>query len=102
MIEEIVNKQREYFYSGATLPLEVRKANLRKIKDLLIKYQDKFYVAFELDYNKGKFDVLSTEILLVLDEIEYHIKHLNKEAKPKKVRTSLFNFPSKGYLLNEP
>lgn len=33
-IKEIVQKQRSYFYTGATLPVEKRLDALKKIKDL--------------------------------------------------------------------
>ncbi|MCH4228676.1 MAG: aldehyde dehydrogenase family protein [Bacilli bacterium] len=102
MIKDIVDRQREYFYTGVTLPLENRKKNLIRIKELLYKYRTRFNEAFLLDYNKCEFDVLSTEFYLVLEECDYHIKHLYKETKAKKVRTSIVNFPSKGYLLQEP
>ena len=70
MIKDIVDRQREYFYTGVTLPLENRKKNLIRIKELLYKYRTRFNEAFLLDYNKCEFDVLSTEFYLVLEECE--------------------------------
>ncbi len=67
-----------------------------------MKYKDKFIEAFILDFNKNEFDVLSTEFFLVLDECRYMIKNLKRLSKPKRVKTSIVNFPSKGYLLSEP
>jgi len=101
-IIETVKNQRAYFNSGATLPLSARKASLRRIKDLLLEYRGKFVEAFKDDYNKCEFDVLATEFTLVLKECDYQIKHLGRLAKPKRARTSILNFPSKGYLLEEP
>lgn len=102
MTKEMVEAQRAYFASGATWPLEERRKNLEKIYDLLLKYKDKFVAAFREDYNKCEFDVLATEFTLVLQECRFQIKHLKKLAKPKRVPTSIFNFPSKGYLMQEP
>jgi aldehyde dehydrogenase (NAD+) len=102
MIEEMVKNQHTYFASGSTQPLETRKENLEKIRTLLLKYRPAFNEAFKKDYNKCEFDVLTTEFYLVLAECEYQIKHLKKQCKPKRVTTSLFNFPSKGFLLQEP
>lgn len=101
-IVSTVATMRSYFASGATLPLAERKKNLLKIRGLLLKYRERFDEAFKADYNKGEFDVLTTEFLLVLSECDYQIRHLKCLAKPRRVRTSLFNFPSKGYLLQEP
>ncbi len=102
MTKEMVEAQRAYFASGATWPLEERRKNLEKIYDLLLKYKDKFVAAFREDYNKCEFDVLATEFTLVLQECRFQIKHLKRLAKPKRVPTSIFNFPSKGYLMQEP
>ena len=37
-IKEIVQKQRSYFYTGATLPVEKRLDALKKIKTCIQKY----------------------------------------------------------------
>lgn len=101
-IEKIVLNQRTYFKTGLTLPLENRKNSLEKIHELLLKYRKRFNEAFMLDYNKSEFDVLSTEYFLLLEDCKFQIKNLKKFTKPKRVRTSILNFPSKGYLLQEP
>lgn len=101
-IEGIVARQREYFASRKTLSLETRKANLEKIEQLLLKYRLRFEEAFKNDFNKCPFDVLSTEFFMVLEECRYMKKHLRKLAKVRKVRTSAVNFPSKGYIYQEP
>jgi aldehyde dehydrogenase (NAD+) len=102
MIAELVKTQRDYFNSGATWPLQARKDTLKAIKSLLLKYRKRFDEAFLADFNKGEFDVLSTEYYLVLEECDYQIKHLKSFAKPRRVSTSIVNFPSQGYLLQEP
>jgi aldehyde dehydrogenase (NAD+) len=102
MIAELVKAQRDYFVSGKTWSYASRRDALEKIYRLLLKYRKRFDDAFKADFNKGEFDVLSTEYYLVLEECQYHIKHLKKEMKPKRVSTSIVNFPSHGYLLQEP
>ena len=101
-IKEIVENQRKYFNDGKTLSIKSRIEVLKKLEKLIIKYTPKFLTAFKSDLNKSEFDVLTTEIYLVLDECRYKIKNIKKLTKPKKVRTSITNFPSKGYLLQEP
>jgi aldehyde dehydrogenase (NAD+) len=102
MIAELVKAQRDYFVSGKTWSYASRRDALEKIYRLLLKYRKRFDDAFKADFNKGEFDVLSTEYYLVLEECQYHMKHLKKEMKPKRVSTSIVNFPSHGYLLQEP
>lgn len=101
-IHDIVTSQREYFYTGETLSIDTRIANLKKMRDLLYKYRIELNKAFMDDYNKGEMDVISTEFYMTVQEIDYMLKHLKKLSKPRKVRTSLVNFPSKGYLYQEP
>lgn len=102
MIKELLDKQREYFASGVTWDLDERKRNLKEIRRLIVKYRPKFDEAFKADYNKCEFDVLSTEVFLVLQECDYQIKHLKHMSKAKRVSTSIMNFPSHGYLMQEP
>lgn len=101
-IKETVDFQREYFYSGKTLDINVRRNNLRKLRTLMYKYRLQLNQAFITDYNKSEFDVLGTEFYITIAEIDFMIKHMKKLAKPKKVSTSIVNIPSKGYLLQEP
>ena len=101
-IKELVSLQREYFYKKETYDVNFRLKVLKEIKELLFKYKDRFIEAFKEDYNKCEFDVISTEFGLVIQEINYMLKHLRKLSKPKRVKTSIVNFPSKGYLVQEP
>lgn len=101
-IADIVKNQKEYYLSGQTLPIEGRKKALIKIRDLLYANREKIDKAFKDDYNKGEMDVTSTEFFMVISEINYLLKHLKKLAKLRRVRPSIANFPSKGYIMPEP
>ncbi len=101
-IEEIVKNQREFYYSGETMSIEYRKAALIKIRTLLYEHREEINAAFKADYNKCEMDVTSTEFYIVIDEINFLLKHLKKLTKIKKVRPSIANFPGKGYLIQEP
>lgn len=102
MIENIINKQRAYFNSGVTLDYNVRINALKQLKSELIKNKDFIIEAFIKDFNKQEFDVIATEFAMVLMEIDYMLKHLKKLMKPVRKKTHIFNFPSKGYIYNEP
>jgi len=101
-MERILEKQREFFKTGKTLDVNFRIASLKKMKDSILNNLEELVEAFKTDYNKCEFDVYSTEVGLVIKEINYFIKHAKKLSKAKRVRTSIINMPSKGYIYNEP
>lgn len=98
----MLDKQKEYFKSGETLDVNFRINSLRMLKLSILDNLNELVYAFKKDYNKCEFDVYSTEIGLVINEINYFIKRLKRLAKCKKVRTSLINIPSRGYIISEP
>lgn len=98
----MLDKQRAYFKSGKTLDIKFRINSLKILKESILNNLDELVKAFKEDYNKCEFDVYSTEVGLVIKEINYFIKHLKRLAKAKKVRTSLINIPSCGYRVSEP
>jgi len=102
MIEEIVQKQRDYYFEGHTRSLQVRRDTLKKLRKVLLDMHDEIYKAFMLDFNKCEFDVISTEYSLVIQEIDYMLRHLRWFMKPKRVATSLVNVISSGYIYKEP
>lgn len=102
MIKNIIEKQREYFLSGNTLNINKRIDTLKKLKEEIFNHYDMIIEAFNKDFNKCEFDVVTTEISMVISEIDYFIKNLKKLSKPKKVKGNLINFPSKGYIIPEP
>lgn len=112
-IEEIITAQRNYFLFGddenkktyttnKRFTLKQIKSNLVKLKKSILENLGDLEAAFKADYNKCKFDVYANEVGLVLNEIKYMIKHLRSLSKNKRVATSIINFPSKGYIVNEP
>lgn len=102
MIEEIVHKQREYYFEGHTRSLSFRREVLKKLRKVLLDMHQEIYDAFKLDYNKCEFDVISTEYSLVIQEIDFMLHHLKKFMRPKRVSTSLVNIISSGYIYKEP
>lgn len=101
-IQEIIQKQRDFFNTKKTFDISFRIKILNQLKFLIKKYQNELVGAFKIDFNKCEFDVLSTEFNLVIEEIEYMIKSINKLTEVKRVKTSIVNFPSKGYIYKEP
>ena len=101
-INNIVQKQREYFLSNETKSIDFRLKQLKKLKHAVEKYSDDIYDALWRDLHKCKEEAFLTEINIVLNEINNHIKNLKKWAKPKKVKTPVYLMPSKSFVMYEP
>jgi len=99
---DILKKQREFFKTNSTLDVNFRLTQLKRLKAQIKIYYEQICEAFVKDLNKHEYDVVSTELGLVMEELNYMIKHLKHLAKPKRVRTSIINFPSKGYKVYQP
>ncbi|HSE42694.1 MAG TPA: aldehyde dehydrogenase [Acidobacteriota bacterium] len=101
-IAEAVRKQREYFDTGATRPIDFRLEQLRKLKQAVKSNEQEILDALNADLGKAPFEAYETEIGIVYDEVNFALKHLRSWTKPKKVRTPLQNLPSRSYILFEP
>ena len=101
-VSQIVLRQREYFLTNETRSIDFRLKQLKKLKQAVEKYSDDIYEALWKDLNKCKEEAFLTELSIVINEINDHIKHLKKWAKPKKVKTPLYLMPSKSYVMYEP
>lgn len=101
-LEKIVAKQRNFFATNKTLDVSFRLLQLKRLKLQIKAYYDQICAAFRADLNKQEFDVVLTELGLVMNEINFMIANLSALAKPKRARTSFANFPSKAYVLHDP
>ena len=102
IIIKSINEQREFFRSNKTKCIEFRLKQLSKLKKLILDRKSDIEVALWEDLRKSAEEVYLTEISVVLQEIDYHMKHLRKWAKPQKVGTPLFLMPSKSSIVCEP
>lgn len=101
-IKEIVNRQREYFGTGATKPVDFRLEKLRALKQVIRAYEEKIEAALWEDLHKSAYESYLTEISIVLQELEDHIRHLRRWARPLKVSTPLHLFGGKSRIIYEP
>ncbi|AFQ08303.1 aldehyde dehydrogenase [Bacillus cereus FRI-35] len=101
-VSSIVNKQKAYFYNGYTRSIEVRKNNLKKLYEGVQRFEEEIFQALKLDLNKSVHESFTTEVGYVLKEISFQLKHISSWSKPKRVRTALTHFGSKGKVVPEP
>lgn len=101
-IPKLLTSQKAFFEAGNTLDVSERISKLKKLKKLIEAKEQEISAALFADFRKPEFETYATETALILSELKYTIKKLKKWAKPKKVKSTLFNFPSKDYIYPQP
>ncbi len=101
-IKTIVQKQRDYFNSGATKSVKFRKEQLTLLKNLVSTHEADFIEALKKDLRKHEFEAYATEIGFVLIELKKAISNIDKWAKPRTVPTPLFHFNGSSFVQPEP
>jgi aldehyde dehydrogenase (NAD+) len=101
-IQMILEKQRNYFNTGATRDLEFRMEKLSILKKSIQKNEKQISEALWSDLHKSEFEAYATEIGIILEEISFVMKHLKSWSKTKKVKTPLMHFLSSSYIYSEP
>ena len=101
-IGALVEKQRKFYKSGATIPVEFRIKQLKVLYAAVKKHENEICDALKVDLGKSRYEAFMCEAGLALTEIGYLIKHTKKFAKKKRVRTPLAQFASSSYKIAVP
>lgn len=101
-IPALVSRQREYFLGGATLEPSERRESLLRLRKAILAREKEIAEALHADLRKSPFESYMSETGMVLDELRYIAKHLEKWSKPKRVPTPLSQFPSRSFICREP
>ncbi len=96
-IKKLLESQRKFFKSGATIPVDFRIKQLKKLYGAVAKYQPEINEALKSDLGKSSYESFMCEIGLVLSEISYMIKHTKRLAKRKTVATPFAQFHSHSF-----
>ena len=101
-MQEIVQRQRAYFATGATRPVERRLEMLRRLEDTVRLREADINAALKADLNKPPMESYMTETGMVLSEIAFLRKHTAAWARPTRVPTPMAQFPARSFILKEP
>ena len=101
-IKSVFNKQKEFFYLGKTNDINFRIDNLKRLKQVIKKNEDKILDALKKDLGKSNFESYATEVGLVYDEINKHIKNIKGWSKIEKTKSPIVYYPAKSYIYKEP
>lgn len=102
IIHEIVEKQKAYFLSGATLGVKERINNLKKLHEAVVRNEEKLRAALKKDLGKSSFESDMCEVRLTESEISYMISHTRRFSKDKTIHTPLSHFHSHSYVHYTP
>ena len=101
-IQSILEKQKSFFASGATLPVEQRIRKLRRLQRAIRMYEDEICAALKSDLGKSRQESYMCEVGLTLSELTWMQKHLKGLAKEKRVPTPLAQFASRSFRSPSP
>ena len=94
-ILETLARHRTFFESGARIPVETRRAGLRRLLALLRENRAKVFAALSADLGKSEAEAAMTEFLPLVDALRFLIRRLPKLAAPKRVPVAAVNFPAR-------
>ena len=99
---ELLNAQRSFFSTKATLPYAFRLAQLKKLRNLVAEHEQEILEALHKDLHKSAFEGWGAEVGIILTEADYFIRHLKKWMRSKPLRTPIFHFRAQSYIQSIP
>ncbi len=97
-------KQRKAYHNDPVPSLEQRRKDLLDLKRMIAENRDEIIEAISLDYgNRSRQESLLAEIIMVLDGINFAIKHLKKWMKVQKREIEFTIYPgAKNRVIPQP
>ena len=96
-IQALLEKQRAYYRTGATIPVSFRMAQLKKLYSAVKRHEKQIGDALKSDLGKGHYEGFMCESGLALSEISYMLRHVRGFARRRTVWTPLAQFASHSY-----
>ena len=101
-ISTTLNKQKQYFHSGATLALPFRRQMLRKLASAMHQYEKALSDALWQDLHKSYEEAYLTELSIVYGEIRNHLRHMRRWARPERKCSPLAIMPATSKIIKQP
>lgn len=93
-VQDMVNELSLFYQSGATLDVDFRILQLRRMQAYLREHEQQALQALYDDLGKSACEAYETELGLIYDELRFCIAHVRRWARPRHVPTSLAHFPT--------
>ena len=101
-VEILLQRQRAYFQSGATLPVKFRLEMLKKLKAAIQRREGEIARALQEDLGKSAPESYMCETGMVLSELTYMLRHTRRLAARQRVHTPLAQFAAASYRQPSP
>lgn len=101
-IQTILEKQRNFFTTGQTLPVSFRLEMLQKLKQSILDHEADLNAALKKDLGKSRMESYMCEVGLTLSELTWMQKNLKKLASEKRVPTPLAQFAASSFQSPSP
>ncbi|GIV43144.1 MAG: aldehyde dehydrogenase [Bacteroidia bacterium] len=91
-IQNLLEKQRNFFLQGRTLEYRFRLQQLKLLKQIIKAHESEILEALKSDLNKAEFEGYATEVGFTYEELNHAISHLKSWMRPKTVWTPMTQF----------
>lgn len=96
-IKQIVEEQRKFWKSGVTRPLEFRKEQLRKLRNVVEQNSAALIEAVYKDLRRPHATNMKLEVEAILKNIDYALAHLDEWAAQQKFEKNEYGIPMVQY-----
>lgn len=98
----LYTSQKEYFHSGAPVPVDFRINSLKKLRSAVKAHEKEIEQALYADLRKSTYEAFATEFGQVIMDIEFTLSHIRSWTKPQRVTTPLILLPSSSRIIRDP
>ncbi|WNG13973.1 aldehyde dehydrogenase family protein [Cystobacter fuscus] len=100
--QDTFERLRARRWEQARTSAKERVARLRKLREAIVTRREELYQALYADFRKPAAEVESTEVLVVLMELDHALKHVAQWMKPRRVPTPLLLAGTRSQVRYEP
>ncbi|MCJ8278760.1 MAG: aldehyde dehydrogenase [Rivularia sp. ALOHA_DT_140] len=102
MFNEVIQQQRDFFQTSKTKDISFRIQQLKTLKQAITDNEVEIFDSLKADLNKPLVESFTGEIVLVVKEIEYAIKHIKNWNKSKRIQIPWQFLPASAKVYPEP
>ncbi len=101
-MQNLLDRQKKYFSTGATLSVRNRIAALKRLRANIYANEQNIYEALKSDLGKSATESYMCEVGMTLSEINFMLKHIRKYSKDRRVKTPMAQYFAKSYVKSAP